>query len=122
VSRVEQHQTKQFCLRNIVFIKGGNILNHTSAELNLADYVSIIFKRQKNDRKSDTVTQWKTSDPVLCPVKLGPLLSNGSLHTKEPIKTLPSPLPYTGTVLSASHRRWSQIYSKMALLLSAKRS
>ncbi len=37
VSRVEQHQTKQLCLRNIVFIKGGNILNHTSAELNLPD-------------------------------------------------------------------------------------
>jgi hypothetical protein len=52
------------------FIKGGNILNHTSAELNLADYVSITFERQKNDRKSDTVTQWKTSDPVMCPVKL----------------------------------------------------
>ncbi len=70
VSRVEQRQTKQLCLQNIVFIKRGNILNHTSAELNLADYVAITFERQKNDRKSDTVTQWKTSDPVMCPVKL----------------------------------------------------
>ncbi len=51
-------------------MKGGNILYHTSAELNLADYVSITFERQKNDRKSDTVTQWKTSDPVMCQVKL----------------------------------------------------
>ena len=24
----------------------------------------------ENDRKSDTVTQWKTPDPVLCPVKI----------------------------------------------------
>ncbi len=122
VLRAEQRQTKQLCLRNIVFIKGGNILNHTSAELNLADYVSITFERQKNDRKSDTVTQWKTSDTACAQSSFRPLLSNRSLHTKEPIKTLPSPLPYTGTVLSASHWRWSQVYSKMALSLSAKRS
>jgi hypothetical protein len=70
VSRAEQRQRKQLCFHNILFIKGGNILNHTSAELNLADYASITFKRQKNERKSDTVTQWRTSDPVMCPAKL----------------------------------------------------
>ncbi len=70
VLRAEKRQTKQLCLQNIVFIKGGNILNHTSAEINLADCVSITFERQKNDRKSDTVTQWRTDDPIMCPVKL----------------------------------------------------
>ncbi len=70
VLRAEKQQTKQLCLQNIVFIKGGNILNHTSAELNLADCVSITFERQKNDRKSDTETQWRTDNPIMCPVKL----------------------------------------------------
>ena len=70
VSRAEQRQTKQLCLRNIVFIKNGNFLTHTSTMLHLADCISITFERQKNDRKSDTVTQWRTSDPIMCPVKL----------------------------------------------------
>ncbi len=61
---------KQLCLQNITFIKGGNILDHLSPELSSADCVSITFERQKNDRKSDTVTQWRTTDPVMCPVKL----------------------------------------------------
>jgi hypothetical protein len=70
VSRAEKRQTKQLCLRNIVFIKDGNILDHTSARLDPADCVLITFERQKNDRKSDTVTQWRMSDPIMCPVKL----------------------------------------------------
>ena len=70
VSRAERRQTKQLCLRNIVFMRRGDIVEHTSAELNFADCISITFERQKNDRKWDTVTQWRTSDPVMCPVKL----------------------------------------------------
>jgi hypothetical protein len=57
VPKAEQQQMKQLCLRNITFIKGGNILDHSSPELSLADCVLITFKRQKNDRKSDIVTQ-----------------------------------------------------------------
>ncbi len=45
-------------------------MDHLSPELSLADCVSITFKRQKNDRKSDTVIQWRRTDPVMCPVKL----------------------------------------------------
>ncbi len=70
VPKAEQRQTKQLCLRSITFIKGGNILDHSSPELSSADCVSITFERQKNDRKSDIVTQWRTTDPVMCPVKL----------------------------------------------------
>jgi hypothetical protein len=44
VPKAEQRQTKQLCLRNIAFIKGGNIIKHTSAELHLADCVSITFE------------------------------------------------------------------------------
>jgi hypothetical protein len=70
VPKAEQQQTKQLCLWNIVFIKGGIILDHSSFELNLADCVSITFEQQKIDRKSDTVTQWRTADPIMCPIKL----------------------------------------------------
>jgi hypothetical protein len=82
VSRAEKRQTKQLCLRNIVFIKDGNILDHTLTRLDPADCVSITFERQKNNWKSETVTQWRTSDPIMsvtqwrtsdpimCPVKL----------------------------------------------------
>jgi hypothetical protein len=65
VPKAEQQQMKQLCLQNITFIKGGNILDHLSPELSLADCVSITFKRQKNDRKSDTVT---VEDDRLCHV------------------------------------------------------
>jgi hypothetical protein len=44
VTKAEQRQTKQLCLWNIAFIKGGNILDHSSAELNLEDCVSITFE------------------------------------------------------------------------------
>ncbi len=44
VSQAETWQSKQFCLRNIVFIKDGNILDHTLARLDLADCVLITFK------------------------------------------------------------------------------
>ena len=44
VSRAEKRQTKQLCLRNIVFIKDGNILEHTSTRLNPANCVSITFE------------------------------------------------------------------------------
>jgi len=32
--------------------------------------ISITFKRQKNDRKADIVTQWRTDDHIMCPIKL----------------------------------------------------
>lgn len=37
--------------------------------LHTADSVSITFETQKNERKFDTITQWRTSDTTLCPVK-----------------------------------------------------
>jgi hypothetical protein len=70
ITKAEQQQTKQLCLCNIAFIKNGEILDHSSTKLHLADWVSVTFERQKNDRKSDTVTQWRTKDPILRPMKI----------------------------------------------------
>ena len=74
VPKAEQSQTKQLCIRNIAFIKDSKILKHNSPSLHLADCVLITFKRQKNDRKANTVTQWRTADKLLCPVKIWALL------------------------------------------------
>ncbi len=70
VPKSEQRQTKQLCISNIAFIRNGKITIHSSPNLHLADCVSVTFEQQKNERKLDTVTQWKTADPVLCPVKI----------------------------------------------------
>ena len=56
VSKPDQWQTKQLCIRNIAFIGNGKIIDHSSPNLHLADCVSVTFEQQKNDRKLDTVT------------------------------------------------------------------
>jgi hypothetical protein len=70
VTKTEQRQMKQLCLCNIAFIKNGKNLDRSSTKLHLADCISVTFERQKNNRKSDTLTQWRTKDPILCPVKI----------------------------------------------------
>jgi hypothetical protein len=62
VPKAEQRQTKQLCIRNIAFIKDGKLLKHNSPSLHSGDFVLIVFERQKNNRKADTVTQWQTAD------------------------------------------------------------
>ncbi len=70
VPKQEEHQTKQLQLGNVVFYKDGNIIPHNiSPQIRLADCVSLTFESQKNERKHDTITQWATPHPVLCPVK-----------------------------------------------------
>jgi hypothetical protein len=44
VPKVEQQQTKQLCLRNIAFIKDGEILDQSLAKLNSADCNAITFE------------------------------------------------------------------------------
>lgn len=71
VSKPDDKRTKLLTLKNINFYKNGTVLNHSSDRnlLQTANSVSITFKTQKNERKFDTITQWRTHDPILCPVK-----------------------------------------------------
>ena len=62
-------RTKQLKIRNIQFARNGTIIPNTSPSLNEADCVSITFEMQKNDMKNETVTQWATNDPIMCPVR-----------------------------------------------------
>jgi hypothetical protein len=89
VPKAEQRQTKQLCIRNIAFIRDGETLAQNSPSLHLADCVSVTFERQKIDRKADTVTQWRTSDELLCPVKIWASLTRRILSYKGANKNSP---------------------------------
>jgi hypothetical protein len=102
----DQQLTKQLVLGNIVFYKGGQIIPHECSSTFLADCVSITFKTQKNERKFDTVTQYATLHPVLCPVKQwAAIVTRISLY---PGATKESPV---SAVLR--HKRIAQITQKM---------
>jgi hypothetical protein len=82
-------QSKELCIRNIAFIRDRETLTQNSPFLHLADCVSVTFERHKNDRKADTVTQWRTSDELLCPVKIWASLTRIILSYKGANKNSP---------------------------------
>jgi hypothetical protein len=63
-------RTKLLTLRNIKFLRGRRSLAHADTNLQNADCVSITFEFQKKESKGDTITQHRSSDPILCPVKV----------------------------------------------------
>ncbi len=68
VQKPDDKKTKQLTLGNIAFYKNNERIPDSSEHLDTADRVAITFETQKNGRKFNTITQWKTSDPILCPV------------------------------------------------------
>ena len=71
VPRAHDKRTKLLTINNISFFKNGQILHRQTHShlLHTADSVAVTFETQKNERKFDTITQWRTDHPVLCPVK-----------------------------------------------------
>jgi hypothetical protein len=68
VKNPQDKKTKIFTLENITFYKDNNKIPHLLAStLSTANRVSITFVMQKNGRKLDTITQWKTGNNILCP-------------------------------------------------------
>jgi hypothetical protein len=65
-----KHKTKLTCIRNIRFFLGKHQLLHSDKLLHLADSVSITFEQQKHDSKNDVITQHRSRDKLLCPVKI----------------------------------------------------
>lgn len=63
-------KTKLLTIGNIQFFKGRKRLDHHDPFLHFADCVSITFEQQKRDAKNDIITQHKSNDPILCPVKI----------------------------------------------------
>jgi hypothetical protein len=69
VSCPETKRTKQLTLGNLAFYKSNIEIPHSSPlELHNANRISITFETQKNGRKFDTVTQWRTRHAPLCPI------------------------------------------------------
>jgi hypothetical protein len=62
-------RTKTLTLADIKFHRLRHQLGHLDSELHLANTVSITFRYQKRDERDDTITQHRTLDPTLCPVK-----------------------------------------------------
>jgi hypothetical protein len=85
-------KTKLICIRNIRFFLGKHQLLHSDRLLHLADSVSITFEQQKHDSKNDTITQPRSGDKLLCPVKIWckiiqRLLSYTSSNQDTPVNT-----------------------------------
>ena len=68
VPKSQQRRTKLLTIGNISFQKEGIIIPHSSPLLPYSDCVSVTFELQKNDSKCETITQWKTNQPTMCPV------------------------------------------------------
>jgi hypothetical protein len=65
-----KRRTKILTTNNIRFFKGKKELSHLSPNLHTASTVSITFEYQKKDTKNDTITQHRSDDTLLCPVKI----------------------------------------------------
>jgi hypothetical protein len=69
VKNPEDKQTKILTLEYIAFYQNDIKLPHLQASaLSSTNQVLITFVVQKNGRKDNTITQWRTNDRVLCPV------------------------------------------------------
>lgn len=65
----ESRKTRVLRIRDIRFFHKHIPLKHTAPNLVDADVVAITFTSQKNEERYEVVNQFKTDDPVLCPVK-----------------------------------------------------
>jgi hypothetical protein len=63
-------KTKQLTLQNIAFYRDGKLIEHSSPMLHHStSSVTVTFESQKNSRKFDAITQWRTTHDTLCPVR-----------------------------------------------------
>ena len=65
----EDRRTDPIRLRNLVFRKNNRIVPHNDPNLADADNITVTFEFQKRDLRDDSVTQTKSGDPLLCPVR-----------------------------------------------------
>ena len=64
-----ERRTKLLTIGNIRFYKDRRALSQDSTLLHLAESVSITFVMQKNEERDETITQHRTSNITLCPVR-----------------------------------------------------
>ena len=64
-----ERRTKLLAIENIRFYRDRKEMPHDHPELHLADCVNITFYFQKNEERDASVTQHRTNDLLLCPVR-----------------------------------------------------
>ena len=64
-----ERKTKRLKLKNIRFFRNGTLIPHWDPLLTASDFVTVQFEDQKNGEKMDEITQQKSGDLVLCPVR-----------------------------------------------------
>jgi hypothetical protein len=112
VKNPQDKKMKILTLKNIAFYKDDNEIPYSSAStLSTANRVSITFVTQRNGRKLDTITQWKTVDKILCPV------IQWAVIVKQ-ISIYKGALPTTPVSAVWSNNRISHVTSKISSMLS----
>jgi hypothetical protein len=69
-------KTKLLTIKNINFYRGKRRVTHDDPLLHLSECVSITFKQQKRETKGDIITQHRSNDPILGPVKIWSKISH----------------------------------------------
>ena len=69
VTRGSERRTDALRLRNLVFRRNHQIVPHDDPHLEDADTITVTFEFQKRDLRDDPITQSKSGDPFLCPVR-----------------------------------------------------
>jgi hypothetical protein len=69
MSVMDDRRMKLLCLWNIHFFLGRRALKHSDPCLTLANTISISFEYQKRNERNETVTQHRTGDPLISPVR-----------------------------------------------------
>jgi hypothetical protein len=62
-------KTKLLTVKNNRFYVGNRLINHSDPYLSSAECVSITFELQKRDTRNDVITQHRSGDNILCPVR-----------------------------------------------------
>lgn len=69
VPQAHKRRTDILRKRNIVFLRKGRTIPHSSPELEYADCIIITFEMQKKDEKNDRVTMHASGHATMCPVR-----------------------------------------------------
>ena len=101
-------RTKLLQLQNLRFFRDNQELSHDHPDLHLADSLAITWVFQKNDERDATVTQHRTRDAELCPVRLWSAIVRRIL-------SYPSTGPFTSVNTVLVDGKLLEVTSKMLL-------
>ena len=69
VKEHEKRRTDILRLKDITFLREGEIIPHDDSRLEYSNIIAITFRTQKKEERDDTVNQHATNDTLMCPVR-----------------------------------------------------